>query len=183
MRRAALIALATLPLLGFDCGGTDPASSGAPTSCTLAIRGAVNEDLWCVVTVFDYSQLSPEFPEFTFELLANRGMMELGAGVGIFLPARAQVGTAYGWDSATGVTNVDSGDATRYVLDADGYPLDTHSAMAPFGDWGSGKLSVRLTTIPPASASGAELLNVHGTLTGTLPSTAGGAAVTISATF
>ena len=47
MRKAFLLSLAALPLLAFDCGGTDPEPAYDPFGCTLSVRGAVSEDLWC----------------------------------------------------------------------------------------------------------------------------------------
>lgn len=187
MRRAALIALAALPLLGFDCGSSDPVRTD-PYGCTVTVGGEVSEELWCIVTVFDYSQLTPEFPEFVFELVAYRGgveAMEVAAGAAFFLPARASTGVAYGWDAATPWSNVDAGDATRYELDPEGFEVPTHSAEAPLTEFdvGTGRLSVTLTRIPAASATGAELLGVDGMLSATLPSTTGGAPVTFTATF
>jgi len=176
MRRAALLVLAALPLLAFDCGGGD---EKPPTNCTLTIGGAVSEELWCIATVFDYSRLDPLDTTYAFELVAYRGTVEVGAGIGFFLPTRAVVGTAYGWDSATGVTNVDSGSASRY----DASMAETHFAMAPFGDFGTGKLSVTFSRLPAADAPDAEMINSHGTLTATLPSAAAGGAVTFHATF
>jgi hypothetical protein len=180
MRRAALFALLALPLLGFDCG-EDPSPSGGstPTPCTLTVGGAVSEQLWCVATVFDYSQLDPLDTTYAFELVAYRGLSEVGVGAGFFLPTRAQVRTPYGWDSSTGATNVDSGFASRYDVSY----AETHSAMAPFGDWGTGGLSVTFSSLPAPGASDAEMINVHGALTATLPSTTTGGDVTLSATF
>lgn len=186
MRRFLLLGLAALPLLGFDCGGPDPVPFN-PYGCTLSVRGAVSEDLWCVVTVYDYSVLTPDTPEFAFMLVAYRGgatSMEVGGEVNFWLPSRAATGTAYGWSASA--SSVEAGDATRYTLDADGWEVPTHSAMAPLDptyDVGTGDMSVTLTAIPAATAQGAELLGVHGSLSGTLPSDVGGGAVTFSATF
>jgi hypothetical protein len=177
MRRAILASLAALPLLGFDCGGRAPAPAGLP-ACTLTVAGAASERLWCVATVFDYSRLVPTDTEYAFELVAYRSVTDVGAGVGFFLPTRAQVGLDYGWDSSTGATNVDSGDATRYAN-----MLETHSAMSLGGSWDSGKLSVHFSALPAPGAPDAEMINVHGTLTATLPSTTAGDAVTFDATF
>jgi hypothetical protein len=185
MRRAALLALASLPLLGFDCGGTKSDSGGHPGTSTLQIRGAVNEDLWCIVNATDYSLLDPTNTEFDISLDCYRGMAEPGAVAVIFLETPPSLNTSYGWDStgATPVTNVYSGDAVRMQLDGAGFPFDTHSGSAPFGDAGAGKLSYTLTSIGPADPAKPGFVAVHGTLTATVPSTTTGGDVTFSATF
>lgn len=151
----------------------------------------MSEQLWCIVTVFDYTAMPPEYAteDFVFELVAYRGpmeAMEVAGAVAFWLPARASTGVAYGWDSSTAWGNVEAGSAVRYENDADGFPVMTHLADGPLGDFdvGTGKLSVTLTRIPPASATNEQLLGVDGTLTATLPSeTLGGAPVTFSARF
>jgi len=192
MRRALLLVLATLPLAAFDCGGEDPAPS-SPFDCTVTVAGEVSEQLWCIVAVFDYTAMPvpPEYASdlFVFELAAYRGpmeAMELAGAVAFRLPARASTGVAYGWDSSTAWANVEAGSAIRYENDVDGFPVITHLADGPLGDYdvGTGKLSVTLTRIPPASATNEELLGVDGTLTATLPSeTLGGDDVTFTARF
>jgi hypothetical protein len=69
------------------------------------------------------------------------------------------------------------------VLDADGFPYDTHAASAPFVDAGTGKLTYVLTSIGPPIDAASGAVQVHGTLAATVPSTTGGGAVTFSATF
>lgn len=185
MRRATLLALAALPLLGFDCGGPEPLPPGPPGTINLRVRGAVSEDLWCFMTATDYSLIDPTWPEFDVMLDCYRSMAEPGAVAVIYLPSTPALGTPYGWDS-TGVvatTNVDSGDATRIAVDGYGYPYDTHAASAPFGDSGTGKLWYTLTSIGPVLDAASGSVAVHGTLSATVPSTTGGAAVTFSATF
>jgi hypothetical protein len=186
MRRAALLALAALPLLGFDCGGTKSDPGGHPGTSTLQIRGAVNEDLWCIVAATDWSLLDPSYTDFDLMLDCYRGMAEPGAVAVIFLETPPSLHTPYGWDSTgvTPVTNVFSGDAIRMQLDGDGFPYDTHSGWAPVGDDGAGKLAYTLTAIGPADPVYPGFVTVHGTLTATVPSTTpGGGAVTFSATF
>ena len=184
MRRALLLVLAVLPLAAFDCGGGEP----PPLGCTLRVGGEVSEDLWCIVTVYDYSAMPSVPPEaddmFVFMLVAYRGgpmSMEVGGEASFWLPARASTGVAYGWNGST-ASNVDAGDAARYppAIGGDGLSFPTHSA----DPWsGTGAMSVTLTSIPPATAQGAELLAVHGTLSATLPSDGAGQPVTFSATF
>src|SRR5574341_2628179 len=94
MRRALLLALLALPLAGFDCGGPDEPQA---VPCTVTVAGGATETLWCIVAVYDYSQLSPPSTEWALDLVAYRSMTEPGVGVGFFLPTRAVAGTAYGW--------------------------------------------------------------------------------------
>ena len=178
--RLAAAALA-LPLLAFDCGGAQPEPNPFGT-CALHVRGAgpgVNEDLWCVVTSYDYA---PASTTWAFELSAYRGMTSVAGGAGVFLAGRPAVGTAYGWSGAT--SSVDSGGATRSIGDAMATPPTlalTHEATALAG---TGALSVTFTQVPPPGATGAQLLNVHGTLTATLEALDGvSPPVTFSATF
>lgn len=190
MRKAFLLSLAALPLLAFDCGGPDPEPAFNPFGCTLSVRGAVSEDLWCIATVYDYSA----FPDaelrselFVIELVAYRGSlaeMEVAGGVGVWLSDRAVVSVPYGWNASAGTSNVLGGDAVRYAT-VNGFPETTHSADAPLSEFdaGTGALSVTLTRIPAASATNEELLGVDGSLTATLPSWTDGAPVTFSARF
>jgi hypothetical protein len=187
MRRALLLSLTAIPLLGFDCGGPDPVPYGyGPAACTLHVAGAVNEDLWCIVTATDYSLLDPSYTEFDIMLDGYRGMTEPGAVAVIYLANRPSLHTPYGWDSTgtTPVYNVDSGDAVRMQLDGGGYLEDTHSGWAPWGDDGAGRLYYTLTSMGAADPMNPWLVTVHGTLTATVPSTIpGGGAVTFTATF
>jgi len=59
-----------------------------------------------------------------------------------------------------------------------------HSARrrGPSGD-GAGALSVSFSEIPPTNAVGEQSLQVHGTLTATVPSMTTGDPATLSATF
>lgn len=178
--RLAAVLLA-LPLLAFDCGGKQDASPFG--TCTLQVRGAaVNEDLWCIVAAYDYADMSPPSTDWAFELAAYRGTTEVGGGAGFFHTGRPALGTAYGWDTstATPTSNVNSGSATRYVGTA-----TTHDATSPLqGIGGTGALSITFTQIPPPGATGAQLMDVHGTLTGTLPAVDGvSPPVTFYATF
>lgn len=187
MKSRALAALLALPLLAFDCGGADPPPSPGPLGmdCRLEIRGAANEDLWCIVTAYDYSDLAPTNPEWLFELAAYRGMTEVGAGVGLFITGRPALGVPYGWTATT--STVDSGSASRTVgdLGGGGSPVYTHEAWAPLlVDAGQGALSVTFTAVPPEGATQEQLVQVHGTLAGTLPPVSGaGGGVTFAATF
>jgi hypothetical protein len=181
MRRACLLALAALPLLGFDCGGPEPVPYGPPGSVTLRVRGAVTEDLWCILSATDYSLIDPVlYTEFSVMLDCYRGDASPGAVALADLATHPTVNVPFGWDStgATPVTNVDSGSATRIV-----WPDTTHDAWAPFGDSGMGKLTYTLTSIGPVLDAASGSVAVHGTLSATVPSTTGGAAVTFSATF
>ncbi len=192
MRKTLLLAVLSLPLLAFDCGG-DPQPAPGGFGCSLEVRGAVSEDLWCIVTAYDYSAM-PTMPanEWVFMLVAYRGQPVAGgalpdpaAQVGFFLTGRPALNQPYGWSSTA--STVDSGSATRGTGSVQaGTYVDTHEAMAPLDplDVGTGALATRFTAIPAANASGAQLLGVHGTLEGTLPAlAAGGGQVTIRASF
>ncbi len=186
MKRRLAALLLALPLLAFDCGGREPEVSPFGMACKLQIRGAATEDLWCIVTAYDYAETSPPSTMWGFELVAYRGMTAVGGGVGLFHLGRPVLGTAYGWSGAT--SNVDSGGATRYVGDATTNPpttTATHEATSPLqGVGGTGALSITFTRIPAAGATGAQLTDVHGALSGTLPAVDGvGAPVTFSAAF
>jgi hypothetical protein len=187
MRRFLLLGLAALPLLGFDCGGTDPLPSpyAPPGAVTLRVRGAVTEDLWCFMFATDLSLIDPTYTDFSLMLECSRGMAEPAAVAVIDLANGPALNAPYGWDStgAVATSNVYSGDATRMVLDADGFPYDTHAASAPFVDAGTGKLTYVLTSIGPPIDAASGAVQVHGTLAATVPSTTGGGAVTFSATF
>jgi hypothetical protein len=182
-------ALLALPLLAFDCGGEEKDASPFGMTCQLQIRGAepgVNEDLWCVVAAYDYADISPGSTMWVLNLVAYRGMTAIGGGVGFFHDGRPALATTYGWNG--NLSNVDSGGATRYVGDATANPptlAATHEATAPLsGFGGTGALSVTFTRIPPPGATGAQLLDVHGMLSGTLPALGGASPdVTFSATF
>jgi hypothetical protein len=184
-RRLAAL-LVALPLLGFDCGGSHP-DAGSPfgNACQLHIRGAapgVNEDLWCVVSAYDYADLgNPN--TWAFELVAYRGMTQVGGGAGVFLPARPALGTSYFWTTST--TNVVSGSATRYAAATAPTAQETHLATAPMpAGGGLGSMSIVFSRIPAAGATGPALMDVHGTLSGTLPSVDGvSPPVTFAATF
>ncbi len=195
MRKKLLLALLSLPLLAFDCGGGDSQPAPGGFGCSLQVRGAVTEDLWCVATAYDYSSM-PSMPanEWVFMLVAYRGqpvaggaLPEPAAQVGFFLTGRPALNQPYGW-SAT-ATTVDSGTATRGTGSVQaGTYAETHEALAPLDPLdpssGTGALATRFTAIPPAGATDAQVLGVHGTLEGTLPALdAGGAPVTIRATF
>jgi hypothetical protein len=171
-----------LPLVAFDCGGEEEVRS--PVGCTLQVRGAVSEDLWCIVAAYDYSAF-PVVPQdqWGFILTAYRGTMEVGAGVGMFLGGRPTLGTVYGWNGATRSALLTDGGAQRYGGSMFSEPptyTQTHSAESIIE---TGSLFIQLSAIPPANAMNEELIGVHGTLAGTLPSESGGDPVTIVATF
>lgn len=181
--------LLALPLLAFDCGGKEEETSPFGMACRLQIRGAgagANEDLWCIVTAFDYADLDPLSTMWAFELVAYRGMTVVGGGVGFFHDGRPALASPYGWNGAT--SNVESGGATRYVGDPTADPpteAATHEATAPLmAVGGEGALSVAFSRIPPPGATGAQLVDVHGSLSGTLSAVDGvGPPVTFAATF
>lgn len=185
MRTRLAAAVLALPLLAFDCGGEEePAPNPFGTSCTLYVRGAVSEDLWCIVAAYDYADLDPTSTMWALDLAAYRGMTTVGGGVGFFHDGRPALGTPYGWSGGT--SNVESGEALRQVGDgAAGPPVTTHYATAPLmGYGGEGAMSVTFTRIPPRGATGAQLMDVHGTLSGTLPAMDGvSPPVTFAATF
>ncbi len=188
MKLRLAAALLALPLLAFDCGGKEEETSPFGMACKLQIRGAgagANEDLWCIVAAYDYADLAPS-TMWAFELVAYRGMTVVGGGVGFFHDGRPALGTPYGWNGAT--STVDSGEAMRYVGDPAANPptyVETHRAVAPLmAVGGTGALSVAFSRIPPPGATGAQLVDVHGTLSGTLPALDGvGPPVTFAATF
>ncbi len=172
MRRAALLALAALPLLGFDCGGEDP----SPAGCTVTVRGEVSETVGCVVNAVDLA------PGFSLQLVLFRGTpLNLAGNVSVVLDALPAPGTGYGWDAGPigAWTNVVSGAAAR-IATIDAYP--SHEAYAP----DAGSLTVKLSALPPADLYGT-IAGAHGTLTATLPSTTTpgdpGTDVTFTATF
>lgn len=181
MRIRLAAVLFALPLLAFDCGGAEPPLG---PSCMLQIRGAASEDLWCIVAAYDYADLDPTSTMWALDLAAYRGTTEVGGGVGFFHDGRPALGTPYGWSGAT--SSVDSGSAFRDVGDGmAGPPVTTHYATAPLAGYGGeGAMSVTFTRIPPRGAAGAQLMDVHGTLSGTLPAVDGvSLPVTFTATF
>jgi hypothetical protein len=189
MKTRALLLLFALPLLAFDCGGSQaPTAGGSPfgLDCKLHVGGgAPAEDMWCIVTAHDYTN-DPGSTSTTwvFELVAYRGMTDVGAGAGLFLAHRPALGTDYGWDGTSATTLVVSGGAERYggSLQAGTYQQTHNSYSLGTGD-GTGALSVRFTEIPPVNATGEQSIQVHGTLTATVPSMTAGSPATLSATF
>jgi hypothetical protein len=191
MRSRILAVLLALPLLAFDCGGGDPAPPTSPFGmiCKLQIRGAgagVNEDLWCVVSAVDYADMgSPG--TWAFELVAYRGMTQVGGSVGVFLGGRPAIGSPCGWTAGT--SSVTSGGALRAVGDMTVVPStyqETHRAEAPLGLLaGTGSMSVTFSRIPAVGTStGPGSIDVHGILSGTLPAADGvSPPVTFSAVF
>ncbi len=182
MKLRMLVVVLALPLLAFDCGGKEPERDPFGLGCKLHVAGAVSEDLWCVMVAYDYSQLDPQpLDEWVFKVVAYRGTMEVGAGVGMFLGGRPALGTPYGWSGAVRSPLLTDGSATRYggSFQAGDYG-PTHLAMSIDQ---TGALSVTFTAIPPPGATGEQSIGVHGSLIATLPPTASGAEVTLSATF
>jgi hypothetical protein len=176
MKARVLAAAMALPLV-LGCGGKDGPRS--PFGCTLDVAGAVSEELWCIVAAYDYTELPLPQDEWGFLLVAYRGTLEapeVAGEVGMFLGGRPALGTAYGWDGAARTALLTDGAADRY--DGDGFP--THSAWSIDE---TGMLSVEFSAIPRPGATDGELIGVHGTLSGVLPSETGGAPVTVSATF
>ncbi|HEY6003288.1 MAG TPA: hypothetical protein VIV57_10480 [Anaeromyxobacter sp.] len=190
MRSRVLAVLLALPLLAFDCGGNDPAPPTSPFGmiCKLQIRGTgagMNEDLWCIASVFDYAELgNPGM--YAFELVAYRGMTQVGGSVGVFLDGRPALASPYGWTAST--TNVSSGSALRAIGDVTAVPStyqETNRALAPMlATLGTGAMSITFSKIPPVGATGPALTDVHGTLSGTLPAVDGTSPpVTFAAVF
>jgi hypothetical protein len=189
--RTLALPLLALPLLAFDCGGKDPAPPTSPFGqiCKLAIRGSgagVNEDLWCIVSAVDYADIgSPG--TWAFELVAYRGMTEVGGSVGVFLGGRPALNAPYGWTAST--TSVTSGEAMRAVGDVAANPptyQETHRALAPLDPLpGTGEVSIAFSKIPaPGTSTGPGAIDVHGTLSGTLPALDGASPpATFSAVF
>jgi len=189
MKTRALLVLLALPLVAFDCGGKDtPPVQKNPfgLACQLSVGGgAPAEDMWCIVTAHDYTN-DPGSTSTTwvFELVAYRGMVDVGAGAGLFLERRPALGADYGWDGNVATTLVVSGGAERYAGSAQaGTYAQTHNAYSLGTGDGAGALSVRFSEIPPIDAVGAQSLQVHGTLTATVPSMTTGDPATLSATF
>ena len=193
MRKAILLAAASIPLLAFDCGGKEtPAAPNPLGACTVQVRGAVSEDLWCVATAVDYSAMAGSAStQWAFEIVAYRGsptsgaMPDPGVGIAFFLPARPALATDYGWTPAA--STVDGGSASRTTGSVQGgTAVYTHEATSPLDalDVGTGALTARFTAIPPASATGADLMAVHGTVDATVPSVdPAGAPITLHAVF
>lgn len=189
MKKRMLAALLALPLVAFDCGGKEDgleAQWGADPfglGCRLQVSGAVNENMWCIMTAYDYM---PDFATtaWVFDLAAYRGFTEVGAGAGFFLEGRPQLGTAYGWSGDVASPVLLSGGAERAAPET---MMPTHSAMSLGADavpgTGRGALSVTFSQIPPVNATPEQYIQVHGTLTATLPSDTGGAPVTFTASF
>ncbi len=173
------------------CAGSDPPPS--PFACTLQVRGAVNEDLWCIAAAYDYSQLDAGFPDgglsdWAFDLAAYRGTPtapEIAGGAGLFLSGPPVLGQAYGFTTVTSTVQAGGAERDEGWNPSAFNPVTTHEAHAPLapGDVGVGSLTVRFTRIPGL----AELpIAVNGTLDGTLePVPDGGytAPVTIHAEF
>jgi hypothetical protein len=193
MRKAILLAAASIPLLAFDCGGKEtPATTTPLGSCTVQVRGAVSEDLWCVATAADYSAMAgSSSTQWAFEIVAYRGspisgaQPDLGVGIGFFLPARPALATDYGWTPTA--STVDGGSASRTIGSAQGGTVVyTHEATSVLDalDVGTGELTARFTAIPPATATGAAMMDVHGTVDATVPSVdPAGAPITLHAAF
>ncbi len=192
MRKTRILAVvAALPLLAFDCGGKKTAPSAVSPfglSCKIHIAGpGVSEDMWCIVAAYDYSVVPGGAPASTpsamwgFELVAYRpNLMDVGAGVGIFLNGPPTLGAAYGWDGASASSGLDGGSATRSAgsLTNDTFEY-THesSSVAEIGS-----LQVQFRQIPPAGAQEQAIL-VHGSLFGTIEPIGAGTTLSISATF
>ncbi len=191
----ALAALsASLSLLAAGCagGGGGTGGSAGPTGCRITVAGAQSEQLWCVVTAIDWSAIGTS-TVWAFELVAYRGAYppvgtpEIGATATFALPVRpASTPASYGWAAAspTGTSSVQGGSAIWYEP---GGATEGYQSVASSGtnDPGVGSLAATLTAIPPADATGDTIMDVHGSLSGTLPPVLGaaGAPVTISATF
>jgi len=193
MRKTLLLTALALPLLAFECGGDDEKPATGGFACSLEVRGAVSEDLWCVATAYDYAAMPQAASDmWVFLLVAYRGQPvpggaqpEPAAEVGFYLVGPPTLNQPYGWSELASV--VDSGSASRWAGSVQaGTAERTHEAMAPLfqGDAGTGEISARFTAIPPVDATGAALLGVHGTVEGTLPALDGASApVTIRARF
>jgi hypothetical protein len=184
--KTRLVALVlALPLAAFDCGGEEELGDRFGLGCTLQLAGGVApERMSCIMTAYDYSAFpDPDLqsPTWVFQVVAYRDGFQVGAGAGIFLDGRPALGTTYGWDGDAAAGMVLSGGAERYEP---GAMQQSHHAYSLGPGSGEGKLSVRFTTIPPADATDAALLGVHGTLTATLPPDPGYAGTaTLSVSF
>ena len=188
MKTRALLALLALPLVAFDCGGTEPAArSPFGLDCKVHVGGgAPAEDLWCIVTAHDYTNdPSSTSTTWVFELVAYRGFTDVGAGAGIFLEHRPALGATYGWDGDLATTLVVSGGASVYAgsMQAGTYVQTHDSYSLGAGNGGSGTQSVQFTAIPPMNATGEQSIGVHGTLTATVPPVGTGAPATLTASF
>jgi hypothetical protein len=191
MRKTRILAVvAALPLVAFDCGGKSPSPQPSPfgLNCKIHIAGpGVSEDMWCIVAAWDYSVDPGGVPSWTplatwgFELTAYRpNLMDVGAGVGVFLAGPPTLGAAYGWDGASATSGLDGGSATRWAGSM------TNNTVEPTHDASSiaetGSLQVRFSQIPPPGAQQQAIL-VHGSLFGTIEPMGAGTTLSISATF
>jgi hypothetical protein len=190
MRKSTFMAvIAALSLVASGCGGEKKAEvSPFGLSCKIHIAGpGVSEDMWCIVAAYDYSVdpggVSSWTPSATwgFELSAYRpNLMDVGAGVGIFLNGPPTLGAAYGWDGAFATSGLDGGSADRYTGSLmNGTLVHTHESSSVAE---TGSLQVRFSQIPPAGAQQQAIL-VHGSLLGTIEPMGAGATLSISATF
>lgn len=186
--KTPLAALLAVLVVASGCGEDDsgddqPGNNPTGEACLLRIRGAVTEDLSCVVTAIDSSAGNPLSTYWEFEVLAYRGTTEIGATANFVHEGRPSLDTVYGWTASA--SNVFTGVAERTIPDPTGDPgahVDTHQALYALG--ATGTLAATFTRIPPADATGAGLLDVHGTLEATLPAVDGvSAPVTFSAAF
>ncbi len=192
--RIALAAAAAAALAGFgSCGGSD----GPPTPpgfFTLHVRGAVDEDLQCIVAAQDYSQYGAGFPdagmtEWMLVVSCYRSItqqIDMVAGLGLTLAHAPSLGAPYAFTgSGASDTAIDGAEAQRYdsiTMGGATGPM-THEALYMPGLSPVGSLSFTFTAIP---GPGGLPTAVHGSIAGTLPPTAGGgytSPVTVSGTF
>jgi hypothetical protein len=170
MKTRLLLVLLALPLVAFDCGGEEKVSlPQCPFGCTMQVRGAVSESLCCLAIAYDYSQLDPTFPEWTFMLTAFRtDLADEAASVGMFFEGRPPLAAEYAWDGdVCSTTALTWGTAERFTFVTQPYPsvVTTHSADSALG---TGALSLVVTEIVPSAVVGQQS-GVHGALTATLP--------------
>lgn len=164
------IAAAVACTLLLACGD-DPELAPA---CTVAVRGAVIEDLPCVVLALQAG--AGDTAIWQVHLQGYAGARRTGlADVDVFLlgSGAPAAGVAYGFDGP-GTEAVTEATAVRRVDVTSSAVRVTHDASLP-----GGALSLTVSAFPPPGSEG----GAHGTVVATLPADGGGDAITIDARF
>jgi hypothetical protein len=145
-----------------DDGGDDQPGNPTGQACLLRIRGAVTEDLSCVVTAIDSSAGNPLSTHWEFELVAYRGTTEIGATANFVREGRPSLDTVYGWTAST--SNVFTGVAERTVPDPtgdSGAHVDTHQALYALEPWGRSRQPLRKSRRPTPLGPGCSTSTEH----------------------